>query len=88
MHTGGSQRMWMSDHVLMNLGASSVSVILVNTAVSAVVSIHTFGAIGLGMPVLLAFLIVVSIFSQFQLCSLHILLQCMMVDLCMVEEVH
>ena len=45
--------------VLMNLGASSgqMSIILVNTAVGTEVSIQTFGAIGVGMLTLLAFLI-------------------------------
>ena len=45
--------------VLMNLGVSSgqMSIIPVDTGVSAEVSIHTFGAIGVGMLTLLAFLI-------------------------------
>ena len=43
----------------MNLGAASrqMSVIPVNTAVGAEVSIHPFGAIGVGLLTLLAFLI-------------------------------
>ena len=45
--------------VLMNLDVSSgqMSIIFVDTAVGAEVSIHTFGAIGVGMLTLLAFLI-------------------------------
>ena len=43
---------------LMNLGASSgqMSIIPVDTAVGAEVSIQTFGVIGVGMLTLLAFL--------------------------------
>ena len=45
--------------VLMNRGASSgqMSIIPIDTAVGAEVSIQTFGAIGVGMLTLLAFLI-------------------------------
>ena len=45
--------------VAMNLGASSgqMSVIAVDTAVGAEVSIQTFGAIGVRMLILLVFLI-------------------------------
>ena len=51
--------MWMGVFVLMNLGASSgqIIVIPVNTAVGAEVSIHTLGAISVGMVALLVFLI-------------------------------
>ena len=51
--------MWMGVCVLMNLGASSgqIIVIPINTAVGAEVSIHKFGAIGVGMVALLVFLI-------------------------------
>ena len=51
--------MWMGVCVLMNLGAFSrqMSVIPVNAAVGAEVSIQTFAAIGVGMLTLLAFLI-------------------------------
>ena len=49
---------WVSC-VLMNLGASSGQIIIIpgDTAVGADVSIHTFGAVGMGMVALLAFLI-------------------------------
>ena len=49
----------MHVHVLRNLGASSGqrSIIPVDTAVDAEVSIQTFGAIGVRMLTLLAFLI-------------------------------
>ena len=59
LHAGGSQRMWMGVCVLMNLGAASeqMTIIPVDTAVGAEVSIHTFGVISVGMPLLLAFLI-------------------------------
>ena len=59
LHAGGSQRIWMGICVLMNLGVSSgqMSIIPVDTAVGAEVSIHTFGAIDVGMLTLLAFLI-------------------------------
>ena len=59
LHAGGRQRMWMGVCVLMNLGASSGHIIIipVNTTVGAEVSIHTFGAIGVGMVALLGFLI-------------------------------
>ena len=62
---GGSQRMWMGVCVLMNYGAASeqMSVIPVDTTACAEVSIHTFGAIGMGMLTLLVFLI----------CSEHLL---------------
>ena len=42
--------MWIGVCVLMNLGTTSgqMSIIPVNTAVGAEVSIHTFGAIGCG----------------------------------------
>ena len=45
--------------VLMNLGASlgQIIIIPVNTTVGAEVSIHTFGAVGVGMVALLVFLI-------------------------------
>ena len=45
--------------ILINLGAASrkMSIITVHTTVGAEVSIHTFGANGLGMLILLAFLI-------------------------------
>ena len=58
-HAGGSQRMWMGDCVLMNLGAASgqMSIIPVDAGVGAEVSIHMFGAICMGMLTLLAFLI-------------------------------
>ena len=51
--------------VLMNLGASSgqIIIIAVNTTVDAEVSIHTFGAVGVGMVTLLMSLI----------CSEHLL---------------
>ena len=51
--------MWMGVCVLMNLGAASrqMNIISVDTAVDAEVSIHRFGAIGVGMLRLLAFLI-------------------------------
>ena len=51
--------MWMGVCVLMNLGASSGQIIIisVDTIVGAEVSIHMFGAIGVGMVALLAFLI-------------------------------
>ena len=54
--------MWVGVCVLMNLGVSSEQIIIipVNTVVGAEVSIHTFGAIGVG------------ICPQFLLCSLHI----------------
>ena len=50
--------MWMGVCVLMNLGASSGQIIIIpgNTAAGAEVSIHTFGAIGVGMAALLVFL--------------------------------
>ena len=53
------KRMWMGVCILINLGASSgqMSITPVNTTVGAEVSIHTFGAIGMGMLILLAFLI-------------------------------
>ena len=49
----------MGVYVLMNLGVSSgqMSIIPVDTAVDAKVSIHTSGTIGVGMLTLLAFLI-------------------------------
>ena len=45
--------------VLMNVGASSGQIIIipVNATVGAEVSIHTLGAIGVGMVTLLVFLI-------------------------------
>ena len=51
--------MWIGVCGLMNLGAFSgqMSIIPVDTTVGAEVSIHTFGAIGLGMLTLLVFLI-------------------------------
>ena len=51
--------MWMGVCVLMNLGAASgqMSIIPVATTVDAEVSVHTFKAIGVGMLMLLAFLI-------------------------------
>ena len=51
--------MWMGVCVLINLGASSgqMRVIPVGTAVGAKVSIHIFGAIGMGMLTLLVCLI-------------------------------
>ena len=57
LHAGGSQRMWMGVCVSMNLGASSGQIIIipVNTTVGADVSIHTLGAIGVGMVALLVF---------------------------------
>ena len=59
LHPSGSQRMWMGICVVMSLGAVSrqMSIIAVDTAVGAEVSIHTFGAIDVGMLTLLAFLI-------------------------------
>ena len=47
----------MGVHVLMNLGASSghMSIIPVDTAAGAEVSIHSFGAIDVWMLTLLAF---------------------------------
>ena len=56
--------MWMGVCVLMNPGASSgqISIIPVNTIVGAEVSIHTFGAIGVGMVAMLVF----------QICSEHL----------------
>ena len=50
--------MWMGVCVLMNLGASSGQIIIIpgNTAVGTKVSIHTFGAIVVGMAALLVFL--------------------------------
>ena len=76
--------------VFMNLGAVSreMSAIPVKPAVGAEVSIHTFGAIGVGMLSLLRFMVLVSIYSQFQPCSLCILLQHMMMGLQVVEGVH
>ena len=51
--------MWMGVCILMNLGAASgqMSVIPVNSIIVAEVSIHTFGAICVGMFTPLAFLI-------------------------------
>ena len=51
--------MWRGVCVLINLGTASgqMSVIPVNTLVGTEVSIHTFGAVGLGMFTLLVFLI-------------------------------
>ena len=59
LQAGSNWRTWMDACVLMNTGASSgqMSIIPVNTAVGAKVSIQTFGAIGVGMLTLLAFLI-------------------------------
>ena len=59
LQAGVNQRIWMGVCVFMNLGASSrqVSVIPVDAAVGAEVSIHTFEAIGVGMLTLLVFLI-------------------------------
>ena len=57
LHAGGRQRMWMGVHVLMNLGASSgqINIIPVDTTVGAEVSIHTLGAISVGMVTLFVF---------------------------------
>ena len=51
--------MWMGVHVLLNLGASSGQIIIIpiDIVVGAEVSIHIFGAIGVGMVALLVFLI-------------------------------
>ena len=51
--------MWMGVCVLMNLGSFSgqIIVIPVDTAVGAEVSIHAFGAIGVGMVAILVLLI-------------------------------
>ena len=51
--------MWMGVCVLINFGASSGQIIIipVDTTVGAEVSIHTLGAIGVGMVALLVFLI-------------------------------
>ena len=59
LHAGGRGRMWMGVCVLMNFGASSRQIIIipVNITVGAEVSIHTLGAIGVGMVSLLVFLI-------------------------------
>ena len=57
--------MWMGVCVLMNHGACSGQIIIipVNTTVGAEASIHTLGAIGMGMMALLVFTI----------CSEHLL---------------
>ena len=59
LHAGGNQRMWMGVCVLMNLGFASgqMSIIPVGTTVGTEVSIHTFGAIGVGTLTLLVFLV-------------------------------
>ena len=59
LHAGGSQRMWMSVFVLVNLGASLGQIIIIpgDTAVGADVSFHTLGVIGVGMLALLVVLI-------------------------------
>ena len=51
--------MWIGVCVLMNLGASSGQIIIIpgDTMVNDDVSTHTFGAIGMGIVALLAFLI-------------------------------
>ena len=51
--------MWMDVCILIDLGASSgqIIVIPVNTTVAAEVSIHTLGAIGIGLVALFIFLI-------------------------------
>ena len=51
--------MWMGVCILMNLGASPGQIINIpgDTTVGADVSIHTLGAIGVGMDTLLVFLI-------------------------------
>ena len=51
--------MWVGVCVLMNLGAQSgqMNIIPVDTDVGAEVSIHTLGAIGVGMVALFVFLI-------------------------------
>ena len=59
LHAGGSHRLWMGSHTAMNLGASSGQMrdILGITAEDAEVSINIFGAINIGMLMLLVFLI-------------------------------
>ena len=59
LQAGGNQRMCMGVYVLINLGVSSgqISIVPVDTAASAEVNIHIFGAIGVGMLTPLAFLI-------------------------------
>ena len=59
LHACGRQRMLMVVCVLMNIAASSGEIIIIpiNTVVSAEVSIHTFGFIGVGIVALLVFLI-------------------------------
>ena len=51
--------MWMGVCILMNLGATSGQIIVIpgDTPVGADISIHTFGAICVGMLTLLVFLI-------------------------------
>ena len=59
LHVGGSHRMWIGFHSVIDLVTTSgqMRVIPVVTAEGAEVSIHTFGAIDVGMLTLLAFLI-------------------------------
>ena len=62
----------MGVFILMNLGASSGKIIIfpIDITVGVEVSIHTFGAIGVGMLPLLVFLICSEyLFCQFLLCS-------------------
>ena len=74
----------------MNLGDSlgQMSITPVDTAVGVEVSIHTFGAVGVGMVTLLAFLICGEHFflnASFVLC---VLLLYTLVNLQLVEEVY
>ena len=55
LHASDRQRMWMGDYILMNLGTSSGQIIIISGNIAVGASIHTFGAIGVGMVALLVF---------------------------------
>ena len=59
LHAGGSHRMWIGFCSMVDLVATSgqMRVIPAVTAEGAEVSIHAFGAINMGMLILLVFLI-------------------------------
>ena len=64
LHAGGSHRIWMGFCVLMNLGASSgqMRIIPVITAEGAEVNIHIFGAIDIGILIVVSMLTVVLVY--------------------------